>query len=89
MLEGAVNMYELEIGSCPTTQQGLDALLVAPTELSDKSKWKGPYLDHLQLPVDPWNNPYQYKAVSATAFRIWSYGPDCAPGTKDDISTEL
>ncbi len=89
MLEDAVNHYVLSVGSAPTTQQGLDALLVPPADLPDPTKWTGPYLDIVQLSVDPWNNPYQYKALNNKAFRIWSNDPDGISGTKDDISTAL
>ena len=87
MLEDAVNMYVIAIGSCPTTKQGLAALFAPPAELAGKAKWKGPYLDNQQPPFDPWNNLYQYEAKSDQDFRIWSVGPDGTSGTKDDIST--
>jgi general secretion pathway protein G len=88
MLKDAASHYVLEVGSAPTTQQGLAALMVAPAELADPTKWKGPYLEKVQLPVDPWNSSYQYKALSGSNFRIWSAGPDRISGTKDDISTD-
>lgn len=88
MLTQAVKLYELRVGSLPTNAQGLDALLAAPADLSadEKAKWDGPYLDKLQLPVDPWNNPYRYCRISAKEFRIWSRGPDGLSGTRDDIT---
>lgn len=89
MLEDATNMYVLAIGSCPTTKQGLDALLVPPADLADPKKWQGPYLDKVQLPVDPWNNAYRYESKGKGVFRVWSCGPDGISGTKDDISTQL
>jgi general secretion pathway protein G len=89
MLEDAVNHYLLAIGSCPTTAQGLNALLVAPADLPDPQNWTGPYLDKPLLPLDPWNNPYQYEATSDKVFRIWSKGPDGTSGSNDDISTVL
>jgi len=89
MLSDAVTIYASEIGTCPTDKQGLDALLVAPSDLPDSSKWKGPYIDRVQLPVDPWNHPYQYKALSGKDFRIWSHGPDGIGGSKDDITMQL
>jgi general secretion pathway protein G len=89
LLEDAVNMYTLNIGTCPTTQQGLDALLVAPADLPNPAKWAGPYLDKQQLPVDPWNGPYQYEQLAPDQFRIWSNGPDGTSGSEDDISTTL
>jgi general secretion pathway protein G len=89
MLEDAVNHYVLAVGSAPTQQQGLEALLAAPAELKDPTKWQGPYLDKQQLPVDPWNNPYQYESLGTDQFRIWSNGPDGTSGSDDDISTTL
>lgn len=87
MLEDAVNLYVLEIGNCPTTQQGLVALLSPPKDLAEPTKWQGPYLDKTCLPVDPWNNAYHYQTISDKEFRIWSIGPDGVSGTNDDIST--
>jgi general secretion pathway protein G len=89
MLEEAVNTYVLAIGTPPTSQQGLEALLVAPSDLKDAGKWRGPYVNKKQLPVDPWSNTYQYEPLGPDQFRIWSNGPDGADGTQDDVSTEL
>jgi general secretion pathway protein G len=85
-LESAVQAYQLAVGSCPSTQQGLDALKAPPGDLRNPSKWTGPYLEK-DIPADPWGTPYQYEAVSADQFRIWSVGPDGGSGTEDDISS--
>lgn len=89
MLADAVNQYAINVGKCPTTEQGLQALFVVPFDLTRPEKWKGPYLDKVQLPADPWNSVYHYEAVSDREFRIWSNGPDGASGTDDDISARL
>jgi len=89
MLEEAVNMYVLAIGAPPTTQQGLQALLAAPGELKDPTKWQGPYLQKLTLPTDPWNHDYQYEELDSGQFRIWSSGPNGVSGDNDDIQTTL
>ena len=89
MLEQGVELYVLNIGSAPTQEQGLEALLVAPADLKDPTRWKGPYLNRQQLPSDPWNHPYQYEPLDGAAFRIWSNGRDGRTGTEDDISTTL
>src|SRR5262245_41037239 len=89
MLEDAVNVYQLAIGALPEQMQGLDALLNPPGELKDPSKWQGPYIDKSTLPVDPWNNKYQYELVPPDRFRIFSCGPNGTPGDDDDISTDL
>ena len=85
MLESAVNTYALSVGTVPTTQQGLTALIEAPSDLKNPAKWQGPYLAKA-LPNDPWDNPYQYEAQQGDQFRIWSMGPDGASGSEDDIA---
>jgi general secretion pathway protein G len=88
MLEEAVQHYALNIGSCPSTQQGLEALRVAPSDLKNQAKWAGPYLGQA-VPNDPWGQPYQYEQVSAEECRIWSNGPDGQQGNEDDINPSL
>lgn len=83
-LEDAVQQYALNIGSCPTTQQGLEALRVAPSDLKNPAKWAGPYLAQA-VPNDPWGQAYQYEQISLEEFRIWSNGPDGQQGSDDDI----
>lgn len=89
LLHKAVNLYVIHVGTCPTTKQGLDALLVAPTDLTNAKLWRGPYLDRQQLPLDSWASPYQYEANSDTEFRVWSLGRDGQNGTSDDIDSTL
>jgi general secretion pathway protein G len=85
-LETAIQAYQLSVGTCPTTQQGLDALNAPPGDLRNPAKWTGPYIEKA-IPADPWGTPYQYEAVSSDQFRIWSAGPDMGSGTEDDISS--
>lgn len=84
MLEDAIQHYALNVGACPTTQQGLLALREAPSDLKNVAKWAGPYLTE-ELPIDPWGSPYQYEQLSAEEFKIWSNGPDGQQGSEDDI----
>ena len=88
LLEDAVKLYALHIGSPPNS---LDDLLIAPADLANPTKWSGPYLEKRELPLDPWNQPYQYEIIdpAEASFRIWSNGPDQQPGSPDDISTTL
>ena len=79
----AFEEYHIEIGSYPTTQQGIGALSEAPTD-ANTSRWVGPYLSK-PLPPDPWGRPYQYQSDGDT-FHIWSWGIDGQDGTEDDIS---
>ena len=57
-ISAALDMYRLEVGSYPTTAEGLKALVAAP---SGARGWNGPYLKKGDVPKDPWNNEYQYK----------------------------
>jgi general secretion pathway protein G len=57
-LEKALDQYRLDVGSYPTTEQGLTALNVRPQNLE---KWAGPYLKKT-VPADPWGARYVYKA---------------------------
>jgi general secretion pathway protein G len=84
LLEDAVQLYALNVGTCPTTQQGLLALREAPSDLKNAAKWAGPYLSE-ELPIDPWGQAYQYEQISAEEFKIWSNGPDGQQGSEDDI----
>jgi general secretion pathway protein G len=80
--------YRLQIGSYPSTEEGLQALMVAPANRTDR--WRGPYLaEGTKLPLlDPWNEPYQYRypgVHNKDGYDLWSKGPDKTDGTDDDI----
>lgn len=92
LLRGALEKYNLDTKTFPTTEQGLQALLQPPasdSEESTTSGWDGPYLNKNEIPLDPWNRPYQYRyppEESSDDFpEIWSFGPDGQDGTEDDI----
>ena len=74
---GALDQYRLDIGSYPTTSEGLDALVRNP----NKPKWTGPYLKK-GVPKDPWGNPYKYRCCPGQhgEYDLWSEGADNAPG---------
>ena len=78
MLRGSLQAYRLDVGSYPSTEQGLTALMRKP---SDVSKWQGPYLED-ELPKDPWNNDYVYKSPvgNLQGFALYSLGADGKPG---------
>ena len=80
-----LELYRLHVGSYPSSTQGLAALREAPLDLQNPYKWKGPYAA-ADIPMDPWDNEYQYELLNPTQYRIWSYGPDLTDGTEDDIS---
>jgi general secretion pathway protein G len=53
----ALKLYKLDNQRFPSTEQGLNALILKPTTEPVPGNWK-PYLD--KLPKDPWGRPYQY-----------------------------
>jgi len=83
VLRSALDMFEIDCGRYPTTQEGLPALLERPANLND---WKGPYIK--QMPIDPWGNKYTYVCPgkhNPKQLDVFSPGPDGKAGTDDDI----
>jgi general secretion pathway protein G len=76
-VEQALDQYRLDIGHYPSTEQGLAALMVKPSE---EVKWQGPYLKKT-MPLDPWGRAYSYKIPGEHGeFDLWSFGKDAQPG---------
>ena len=76
----ALDMYRLDTGHYPSTDQGLQALVARP---QNEARWGGPYLEKA-LPPDPWGNAYQYKAPGDHGdYDLYSYGSDGQPGGTD------
>jgi len=75
--EKALQQYRLDVGTLPSTEQGLQALIAKPSNIN---KWDGPYLEKA-LPADPWGNAYIYVAPGEHGeFDISSTGRDGRPG---------
>ena len=73
----ALDLYELDMGRYPTTEQGLSALQTKPGDLSEGTNWNGPYVK--KEPKDPWGKLYQYKNPAShegSDFDLYSFGPD-------------
>lgn len=64
-LSSALDLYKLDNGHYPTTEQGLAALLRAPSINPFPVSWSGPYLKKKRMPVDPWGRDYVYVAPGA------------------------
>lgn len=60
-LSTVLDLYNLDMGSYPSTEQGLVALVRKP---SGTSNWNGPYLKGDAIPLDPWSHPYTYRSPS-------------------------
>lgn len=72
-LESALDIYRLDNGFYPSTDQGLDALVRKPDSEPVPANWKAEgYLQH--LPKDPWGHAYQY-INNDGKLHIFSYGP--------------
>ena len=82
-LEKALDQYRLDTGHYPTSEQGLAALNVRP---SNEARWDGPYLKK-DVPPDPWGKPYIYRQPGEHGeFDLFSYGKDGQPGGSGDAS---
>jgi len=81
-LEQALEMYRLDNGRYPSTDQGLEALIERPTAPPEPRNWNpAGYLKARQLPLDPWGNPYHYFSVeSGRLFELYSLGADGREG---------
>ncbi len=81
-IESAMELYKLDNGFYPSTDQGLKALLVPPTTPPQPSNWKtGGYIK--EMPLDPWNHPYQYLNPGVhSEIDIFSSGPTGQPGSE-------
>jgi len=73
-----LDLFRLEVGRYPTTQEGLQALITAPSGVPN---WNGPYWKKSTLPKDPWTNEYKYASPGQHgAYDLWSYGADGKEG---------
>jgi general secretion pathway protein G len=76
----ALKLYRLDNQRFPTTEQGLQALIVKPAAAPVPPNWKtGGYLERLNK--DPWGNDYQYLSPGTHGeVDVFSYGADGKPG---------
>ncbi|WP_254510041.1 type II secretion system major pseudopilin GspG [Anatilimnocola floriformis] len=79
-LSSACTAYQLDVGMPPSTLEGL---VNAPDDVPE-GKWKGPYLQKGVVPVDPWDQQYNYEP-NGENYTITSNGKDRVSGTQDDI----
>ncbi len=82
-IEGALQLYKLDNGVYPSTEQGLDALAEIPTIGNIPKHWKeGGYL--AKIPEDAWGNSYIYVSPGTHGeYDLVSYGADNEPGGED------
>ena len=82
LLEKSLDVLQSDVGRYPTSAEGLQALLENPGLLN----WRGPYLQWITVPLDPWGQPLQYRS-SGGAFRVWSLntGKNAGAGGNPDL----
>ncbi len=78
-LAGTLDLYKLDVGKYPTTQEGLRALVQAP---GGTSKWNGPYERNEDNIKDAWNNELTYRSPGDQnrPYEIISLGADAKDG---------
>lgn len=88
-ISSALDLYRLDNGHYPSSEQGLEALVNKPTGSPEPSNWNPEgYMN--AIPTDPWGNEYQYvQPGSEGPYDLYSYGADGeegGDGLKADIS---
>jgi general secretion pathway protein G len=77
----ALKLYELDNGSFPSSDEGLNALL---SKSGSAINWNGPYLE--RKPVDPWGREYKYKCPGehrTVDYDLYSLGKDGTESADD------
>ncbi len=76
--EKSLDTFRIDIGRYPSTDEGLNALIVAPPTVA--AKWNGPYMKKA-IPLDPWGHAYQYRSPGTNGeIDIVSLGKDGQQG---------
>lgn len=94
-LDTALKMYKLDNGNYPTTEQGLKALVEAPSTGKLAGNWReGGYLEKSKVPKDPWGNEFVYVSPGSHGeYDLSSKGADGEAGgdgkNKDINSWEM
>lgn len=77
----ALDLYRLDAGRYPSSEQGLVALTTRP---ADEPRWDGPYLQKA-VPADPWGRAYIYQQPGEHGeYDLFTLGRDGRPGGEDD-----
>ena len=84
IIEDALLKFYSDCERYPDDSEGLDVLIVAPSDLEEK--WNGRYLKPSEI-LDPWDNPYIYVAegqINPGSFDLISMGADGQEGGEGD-----
>lgn len=84
-LSTQLKTYQMQNQFLPSSDQGLQALVVQPQGDPQPQHWIQ-FMD--KLPLDPWGHAYQYRnpgIFNTNSFDVYSLGPDGLDNTADDI----
>jgi len=85
-LAAAVEVFHLDVGRFPTTEEGLRALIDMPVNAAG---WDGPYVKKRESLIDPWQRTYRYRLPGQhDDFDVFSLGADDREGGDGD-STDV
>ncbi len=79
-INSALNMYKINAGMFPSTEQGLEALREKPQKPPIPKRWMALVRE---VPKDPWGRHYQYRNEDGK-IHLWSKGRD-----EDDASDDI
>jgi general secretion pathway protein G len=81
-LSQALDIYQLDAGQYPTTEQGLISLSQKP---AGATAWRGPYVRKKKNLVDPWGKAFLYISPGKNGpYDIVTLGADGQPGGEGD-----
>ncbi len=77
-LSTALDLYRLDVGRYPSTEEGLTSLVTPP---SGADRWNGPYVKKQESLIDPWGERYGFRSPGRYgAYDLFSLGADNAEG---------
>ncbi|HSG30226.1 MAG TPA: type II secretion system major pseudopilin GspG [Thermodesulfobacteriota bacterium] len=89
-LESGLKLFKIKNGFYPETDQGLEALVSAPS-VGREVKHSTGFIDGDKIPLDGWGSEFEYIGPDQTgdkSYEIISPGPDAQLQTEDDISSK-
>jgi general secretion pathway protein G len=77
-LAAGLELFRLDAGRYPSPEEGLQALMTQPANVP---VWNGPYMGQASALIDPWGNPYRFKAPGDKGeIDVFTLGSDNAAG---------
>jgi general secretion pathway protein G len=80
--------YKRKCGRYPTTEQGLDALVAAPTSGKTCKRYPPDGFIEGRVPKDPWDTEFIYES-DGKRYEIISLGGDEEEGGEDEIDKDI